>query len=330
MKKRTQFVLLGFALFLLALFLFLFVGTPPRAATMTWGVNFSVKAAEYLQLDWKETYLALIRDLGVKNIRVAVHWDLLESEPHEFSFEDLDWQMDKAQEYGVKVLLAIGMKTPRWPECHLPSWAGDLSKGELRQEVLGLLSAVVPHYKSHPALSGWQVENEPLFPFGECPWRDFSFLQKEVKLVQSLDSGHDVFTSDSGELSLWMNMARLGDKVAVTMYQKAWMAPGVYFDYPLPPAFYYRKSQLIEWIFKKEVIVGELQAEPWTPKGVMQDTLEEQAKSMDAVRFRSNMEFARQTGLDTFYLWGGEWWYWMKEKQNRPEMWEEAKNLFEL
>ncbi len=44
--------------------------------------------------------------------------------------------------------------------------------------------------------------------------------------------------------------------------------------------------------------------------------------------FRKNIEFARKTGLDTFYLWGVEWWYWMKERQKLPEIWNEAKNLF--
>ncbi|MBI2123928.1 MAG: hypothetical protein HYU04_01680 [Candidatus Wildermuthbacteria bacterium] len=328
-RKPLFIVILVVGIFLFAGFLFLFVGVAPRAESITWGVNFSVKAAEYLELDWKETYLALLQDLEAKNIKVAAHWDFLEPADQEFFFEDLDWQMNRAQEYGAKVLLAIGIKTPRWPECHIPSWAGDLSKEKLQQKVLDMLSAVVSRYKDHPALSGWQVENEPLFPFGKCPWRDLAFLQKEVTLVRSLDPGHDVFTSDSGELSLWMNMARLGDKVAVTMYQKAWMAPGVYFDYPFPPVFYYRKSQLVERIFGKEVIVGELQAEPWTPRGVMQDTLEEQAKSMDAARFKSNIEFAKQTGLGAFYLWGGEWWYWLKTKHNDFRIWNEAKNLFQ-
>ena len=32
--------------------------------------------------------------------------------------------------------------------------------------------------------------------------------------------------------------------------------------------------------------------------------------------------------LKEFYLWGAEWWYWMKEKQNKPEIWDEAKKLF--
>jgi len=31
--------------------------------------------------------------------------------------------------------------------------------------------------------------------------------------------------------------------------------------------------------------------------------------------------------MDTIYLWGSEWWYWLKEKQNDPKIWEEAKNL---
>jgi len=51
------------------------------------------------------------------------------------------------------------------------------------------------------------------------------------------------------------------------------------------------------------------------------------AKTMDIDRFRKNVAFARSTGLDEFYLWGGEWWYWMKTKNNRPEFWEEAKLL---
>ena len=36
----------------------------------------------------------------------------------------------------------------------------------------------------------------------------------------------------------------------------------------------------------------------------------------------------KKTGLDTFYLWGVEWWYWMKTAQNQPAIWTEAKTLF--
>jgi len=49
---------------------------------------------------------------------------------------------------------------------------------------------------------------------------------------------------------------------------------------------------------------------------------------MNLERFQINIEFSKKTGLDTFYLWGAEWWYWMKIKQNQPEIWQEAKKLF--
>ena len=92
--------------------------------------------------------------------------------------------------------------------------------------------------------------------------------------------------------------------------------------------FWWRKAQLIEKIFNKKVIVVELQAEPWGPKLLYESPLEEQEKTMNLERFTANIEFAKKTGLDEFYLWGGEWWYWLKEKQNNPEIWNEAKKLF--
>jgi len=47
---------------------------------------------------------------------------------------------------------------------------------------------------------------------------------------------------------------------------------------------------------------------------------------MTLVQFQQNIKFAQNTGFDTFYLWGSEWWYWMRQIHNRPEFWEEAKN----
>ena len=44
--------------------------------------------------------------------------------------------------------------------------------------------------------------------------------------------------------------------------------------------------------------------------------------------FLKNIDFAKRTGLDTIYLWGGEWWYWLKISQDNPDLWNEAKNLF--
>ena len=85
---------------------------------------------------------------------------------------------------------------------------------------------------------------------------------------------------------------------------------------------------LIKKIFGKNVICIELQGEPWPPKPIYAVPLEEQLKTMNLKEFKQNIEYAKDTGLDKFYFWGVEWWYWMKVEQNQPEIWNEAKALF--
>ncbi len=319
-------------LILLVIFLifigYFFVGKPKPAKEIKWGVNFSQQHSENLGLNWKENYLALLNDLKVENLKITSHWDLIEQENGRYNFEDLDWQIKEAEKKGVKLLLVIGMKTGRWPECHIPDWAKNLSKEEQQKRILQLIEEIVLRYQSESSIWAWQVENEPFFPFGQCPWRDKKFLKKEIDLVKSLDS-RPVIISDSGELSLWLRAARLGDIVGTTMYKKVWSSEfNSYFYLPYPSIFYWRKAQIIKKFFGKKVICVELQAEPWGPKLLYDSPLEEQEKTMNLERFQKNIEFAKKTGFDEFYLWGSEWWYWMKTEQNKPEIWQEAKKLF--
>ena len=317
-------------IFLLLVIGFFFVGSPPRAEKIVWGVNFSQKHAEGLGLDWQQTYSALIDDLGAKNIKLATYWDLIEKEEGNYDFTDLDSQIGEAEQKEVSLLLVIGMKSPRWPECHIPEWAKGLNKEEQQKNILELLEETVLRYSSSPAVTMWQIENEPFFPFGECPWVDKEFLKEEVELVKSLDKEkRPVLISDSGEGSFWIQAAKIGDIAGTTMYRKVWVHQlETYFTYPLPPNFYWRKAQIIKTFFAKRVICVELQAEPWGHRLLYDSPLEEQQKSMDLQKFQEVISFAGKVGLDEFYLWGGEWWFWMKEKQGQPEIWQEAKKLF--
>jgi len=320
-----------FILFLILIFLgYLFIGEAPRAKEITLGVNFSQKHAKDLGLDWKETFLALFDDLKARNFKIAAHWDLIEPEDGKFYFDDLDWQIGELEKRGAKAFLVIGMKTTRWPECHIPSWAINLGKSQQQEKILRMLEKVVLRYKDSPSIWAWQIENEPFFPFGICPWVDKKFVKKEVNLVKLLDpQKRPIIMADSGEGSFWINAARFGDIPSTTMYEKVWFRQiGHYIRYPLPPVFYWRKAQIIKKFFGKKVIVGELQAEPFGPVLLYDLLLEEQEKTMNLEQFKKNIEFATKTGLDTFYFWGSEWWYWMKVKQNRPEIWQEAKKLF--
>lgn len=329
MLKKILLILLILLLFLSVIIGYFFIGIPKHAEKITWGINFSQKHAKNLGLDWQETYLALLDDLGAKNLKIAVHWDLIESEEGKYNFEDLDWQIQKAEEKGVNLLLVIGMKTPRWPECHIPDWARNLSKEGRQEKILKFIKEIVSRYKESKAIKYWQVENEPFFPFGICPKPDKELLKKEINLVKYLDGKRPVIISESGEFSLWFKAARYGDIIGTTMYKKVWFRElNSYLSYPFPPIFYQRRAKLINRIFGKEVICVELQAEPWGPVLLYDLPIEEQEKTMNLKQFQKNIEFAKKTGFDTFYLWGAEWWYWLKEKQNKPEIWQEAKKFF--
>ena len=136
--------------------------------------------------------------------------------------------------------------------------------------------------------------------------------------------------TDSGELSIWVRAAKRADVFGTTMYRIIHKNPIGYFKYPLPPKFFWLKANITHLFFPgKPIVVSELQAEPWGPKLIYDLTLEEQEKSMSLAQFHENIEYAEKVGFPEYYLWGAEWWYWLKIKHNRPEFWEAAKVIFE-
>ncbi len=287
-----------------------------------WGVTFSARFSRNLDLDWKENYLALLDDLKIKNLRLVAYWDEIEPEDDKFNFTDLDWQMNEAAKRDAKVILAIGQKVPRWPECFKPEWIKNNELGTRNQELLEYLKTLVDRYKNHPTLEVWQVENEPYFMFGECGEFDPRLFKNEVSLVKSLDLTHPVMVTESGEFGSWNRALKYGDLLGITLYRY------VYNDTfgqitQLFPAWYYRLKTLLAHPYA----VVELQAEPWGPKLLPDLSLNKQLKLFDLQRLRSNLNFARKTGFDKFYLWGAEWWYFMKEK-GYPEYWETVKAVF--
>ena len=186
-KKIIKMILLILLVIISFIVGYFFIGFQKPAENITWGVNFSQKHAEGLDLDWRETYSAILDDLGAKNIKIAVHWDFIEREKGNYYFDDLDWQINEAEKRGAETILVIGMKTPRWPECHEPEWVMNLSKEDQQKRLLKLIEEIVLRYKDVEAIKYWQVENEPFFSFGKCPSFDKELLKKEIDLVKFLD-----------------------------------------------------------------------------------------------------------------------------------------------
>ena len=49
---------------------------------------------------------------------------------------------------------------------------------------------------------------------------------------------------------------------------------------------------------------------------------------MDGKRLVGHVNYAKRTGFAGAYLWGAEWWYWLKQEQGVDELWDEAIKLF--
>ncbi len=316
--------------------LLLWTNTIQAKDEIEWGVDFSESQAIYLDLDPQETYSAIIHELGAKNIKIHINWNAIEKNRNEFDFASLDRQVAEAEENDVDLILVIGMKTGRWPECHTPTWFNNIPENEREATIINYTTTIVKRYKDSEAVKYWQVENEPLLQFGTCPdWyyeQDTSLLKAEVAAVRTEDPSRKIIISDSGELSTWTEVAPIADIVGITMYRSSWNNAEKTFGLNpysfLAPEFYSTKASFIKTYFKKPVICIELQAEPWTAKPLKESKLEVQEKSMNPELFKENVEFAKQAGLHSYYFWGVEWWYWMKEKQNQPEIWNEAQQLF--
>jgi hypothetical protein len=296
-----------------------------RRVPPVYGVTFSTKYAGELGLDWREAFLAALDDLEVRRFRLPVYWDEIEPQRGQERWDDLDWMLSEAGKRDAQVILAIGRKVPRWPECHVPAWAAELPEDVQRGRLLSILERIVRRYRGAPAVRMWQVENEPLFHFGRCPPPDREFLKREVELVKSLDA-RPVMVTDSGELSTWIRTATVGDVLGISMYRLVWNKYVGELYWPVSPLYYTERMNLLSPVVRT-VIVSELQAEPWFRKPPDRTPLEEQFEGMDVARLRENAAFAESIGVSEIYFWGVEWWYWLRGRGHEG-FWEAARPYF--
>ncbi len=328
---KIVFKILIFVIVLVGLFWLLF-NWPVKSQNddMKFGVSFAHHHAESLEMDWKETYTAILDDLKVERMRIAAYWDRVEIENGNYDFSDVDWQVKEAQKRNVKLTLAFGIKTPRWPECHIPDFYLE-NKAEREEALLKFEEILIERYKNYDNIIYWQVENEPFLQFfGDCPEGaiDEELVDKEITLVKKLDSSREIIVTDSGELSTWWQAAERGDILGSTLYRMIYKPPYGYVTYPLGPNFFRVKALLARLVTGQEnFIISELQAEPWPKAWIMHVSVEEQFKTMNPEKFEEIVEYTKKTNFSEAYLWGVEWWYWLKETQGSPEMWELAKEI---
>lgn len=327
--KKILFVSLGLLLVLVLAALFLM--RKPVPEKIQYGMSFNTMYAEELGLDPKQTYDALLDDLGVRQLRLAAHWPMVEPLRDVYNFEELDYQIARAEEVGAEVVFAVGRRLPRWPECHVPEWAEALSWEEQQVEILDYITVVMQRYKDSPAITYWQIENEPyleVFAKQHCGEFDEAFFEREVAHFRSLDDSRPFLVTDSGNLGTWAGPYRHGDAFGTSVYVHFWNPELGQFKTILPPWFYRLKEGIVSAVYgEKETMLIELSAEPWLLEPITEVDLETQFTRMNLEKFEEILTYAENTRFEKQYLWGGEWWYWLKQK-DRPEMWQRGKELF--
>ncbi len=296
------------------------------------GTSFIPYYAESLGVDPQETMDGLI-DIGVRHFRLVSYWNVGEPEPGKYNFDDLDWEFEKAEKADAKVILTLGLRQPRWPECHMPKWAEGQTRQQWQPALEKYMAAVVERYKESPALDKYQLENEYFLKgFGECT--DFSRdrLVSEYNLVKRLDPNKEIVVPRSNNALGFPVGKPLPDEFSISIYKRVWDA-GVskrYLEYPFPAWFYGYIAGVQMLYSDRNMIIGELQGEAWPPNGkpIPQNSLDEQNKSINAKRLADRFEFGEATGMREIYMWGGEYWYYRKVILNDPSLWDVAREEY--
>ena len=120
-----------------------------------------------------------------------------------YYFDDTDWQIQQAEQNNVNIIYVLGMKTGRWPECHIPDlgawsfrkrpavrivkiyYSGCFTDTKIQKQLL-IGRWKMSRFLNLANVHRWYYDND-------------NFLKQEVALVKSLDPTRQIIISDSGE-----------------------------------------------------------------------------------------------------------------------------------
>jgi len=302
------------------------------------GASFIPAYAQSLGVDPQQTMDALINDVGVRNFRLVSYWDQMEPSEGQYDFSQLDWQFQKVEASHGHITLSLGLRQPRWPECHMPDWARSETESQWQPQLQDFMKAVVNRYRNSPALRSYQVENEFfLTGFGKCQSipgaLDRSRLVSEFNLVKHLDSSHSIIIARSNNALGWPVGQPQPDEFGISVYKRVWdeRVTHRYIEYPFPAWYYAFLAGWQKIVTGKDMIIHEMQAESWAPNnlGVQQISVAEANKSLDAKRLAGRISYAKGTGMKEAYLWGAEYWYYRQQVQHDSSLWNTAKQIFD-
>jgi hypothetical protein len=324
----------------------------PRRTTLL-GISFRSPQVAVLGLDARTTLQTLLT-YPFQLIRLGAYWNRMEPEPGTFYTDELDWQVDAAEQAGKHIILCVGpLKTFSYPEFFVPAHHLRLPFQEhtlvkpsaypsLLTAATAFITRLVERYKHRKSIVAWQLEHEAVDPLGvEHSWRlDIAFVEKEVETLRKADPTRPIMmngylpTSVPVRLSQWWRTRDQGDSLAVAQrmadivgidyYQRhALMTVGtktLYLDGSKSPWYERRRKHLFAWTraHGQKLMIAEGQAEPWetvtTPPNPSGMGMYSCLPERIITNYNTCMRWSQQEASLYAYLFWGAE-YWMLRKQ---------------
>jgi Beta-galactosidase len=313
------------------------------------GISFRPLQAEALGLDPRAALEELLR-YPFPVIRLAAYWDRIEPTPGRFDPSWLDWQLEAAERAGKQIIICVGpVKAFGYPEFFVPAHhlpaplpEGRLVTPQTHRPLLdagtGFLTRIISRYAARGQVIAWQVEHEATDPLGmEHSWRlSAGFAAAEVAAARAADPSRPVLlngflcaTAPVAAAQWWRTRdqgdslvvaSQLADIVGFDYYPRhALVARGsrtLYLDGTASPVPSRRYRKLAERAMAggKQVMISEIQAEPWeavtvppSPPGRgMYSCLPEHMIG----HYNRCVRWSRRTppGASAYLFWGAEYW----------------------
>ena len=182
-----------------------------------------------------ERDLKKMSEMGIKFTHFAEFaWAMMEPEEGKYDFEWLDRAVSLAEKYGLKVIMCTPTPTPpawlskKYPDILIQrdngvsiqhgrrqhaSWSSD----RYRRYVENIVSRLAMRYGNHPAVIGWQIDNEPghygVVDYSENAQLKFRvWLQKKYGTIDELN--------DTWGTSFWSETYQDFDQVRLPSQQE--------------------------------------------------------------------------------------------------------------
>lgn len=319
---------------------------PARDYRPLYGTSYSFEQAVWYGLSGRTEFVRLIDEYNFDWVRLPFFWD----EPYDMHIADLKFAISEAQRRDIKVVIALGAKTPYYPEYHFPDEAASKVKfGEvidsrhpIAEDILDIDRKVIRDLSGYDNIAYWQIENEPLT--GNINnWKiDPSLIEAEIETVRGSDPGkrpiilnHVAAPSYDRRYKKLLDILKPGDVLGVGAYFKtqgvdlaAFNIFGAEIHIPWPKWFTWPVqswgvlspdyARLKKETAEKDVDLWilEMQAEPYIR--VFDDASQKEfAFSADDIT-KAN-EYLRSLQIKSIGLWGAH--FWRYREKNGDDSW---------